>query len=232
VVDFEGPGGWETAAVNLGRLDRLAEPPEGGAELSLRRVQPLAEVRIPFKLSIEELDAVARGCRDPDLDPVVEAAESAARVENTAIFKGSPGLGIAGVLEASAHPGCSLPETPVEYPGAVAEASEQLRQVGIDGPYGLALGSRAYNQVAQASEDGYPIRQRVTQVIDGPMVWVPDLDGAVLLSLRGGDFVLTVGQDLSVGYLSHDREEVELFLTESFTFQVLEGDAAVCLDHE
>jgi uncharacterized linocin/CFP29 family protein len=51
----------------------------------------------------------------------------------------------------------------------------------------------------------------------------------VLLSTRGGDYELTVGQDLSIGYASHDRTDVELFLTESFTFRVLEEKAAVFL---
>jgi len=50
-----------------------------------------------------------------------------------------------------------------------------------------------------------------------------------LLSVRGGDYELHVGQDWSVGYLGHDRQTVELFLTESFTFRVLEPAAAVPL---
>jgi len=52
---------------------------------------------------------------------------------------------------------------------------------------------------------------------------------AVLLSHRGGDFQLTVGQDLSIGYTGHDKETVHLYLTESFTFRVLDRTAAVYL---
>jgi uncharacterized linocin/CFP29 family protein len=67
-------------------------------------------------------------------------------------------------------------------------------------------------------------------LIDGPIVWAPVLvEGAVLLSTRGGDYELTVGQDWSVGYAAHDRTKVELYLTESFTFRVLESKAAILL---
>lgn len=229
LVDFDGPHGWELSAVNLGRLDRLAEPGEEGAELSLRKVRPLAEIRVPFRLSIRDLDAISRGALDAELDPVANAAEDIARVENTAIFRGSEGLGIQGIAETCPHSEYQLPKEASLYPHAVVAAAEELREEGIGGPYGLALGAEPYALLAEAAEDGYPIRRRVDEVIDGPVVWVPSLNGAVLLSLRGGDFVLTVGQDLSVGYRSHDRDEVELFLTETFTFRVIEPAAAVVL---
>ena len=50
-----------------------------------------------------------------------------------------------------------------------------------------------------------------------------------MLSLRGGDFVMDVGQDTSMGYLSHDADNVTLYLEESLTFRVLEPDAVVLL---
>jgi uncharacterized linocin/CFP29 family protein len=92
------------------------------------------------------------------------------------------------------------------------------------------LGPRAYDELSAASEDGYPLRKRIERsLIDGPFVWAPALTGAVLMSTRGGDFELTVGQDLSIGYAYHEKHQVELYLTESFTFRVLEPKAAVWL---
>lgn len=231
LVDFDGPHGWEKAAVNLGRLEMLDDR-EGGVRIGLREVQRLAEVRLPIVLDQRELDAVARGAEDPELEAVVEAAEKIALVEDEAIFLGSEELGITGILPASPHAPVEFPEDAAGLPHVVVEASEVLRKAGINGPYGLALGPEVFNRLAQSAEDGYPIRKRVRQVIDGPVVWEPALgDGAVLLSVRGGDFVLTVGQDLSIGYAYHDRDEVELYLTESFTFRVLEPAAAVALRH-
>ena len=56
-------------------------------------------------------------------------------------------------------------------------------------------------QVLAAAEDGYPLAKRLTeQVLDGPLVRAPAIEGGVLLSVRGGDYELTVGQDLSIGY--------------------------------
>ena len=50
-----------------------------------------------------------------------------------------------------------------------------------------------------------------------------------MLSQRGGDFLFESGQDLSVGYHTRDRDSVELYITESFTFRVLEDRAAIVL---
>src|SRR5215470_19321226 len=74
LVEFTGPLGWEHSAVNVGRTDAVREPPAAGIEARLRRVQPLVELRVPFELARAELEAVARGSKDPDLEPVRKAA--------------------------------------------------------------------------------------------------------------------------------------------------------------
>mgnify|MGYP000967020946 CR=1 FL=1 len=53
--------------------------------------------------------------------------------------------------------------------------------------------------------------------------------GHVVVSLRGGDFLLESGQDLSLGYTSHDVDSVHLYLEESFSFRVATPEAAVAL---
>jgi uncharacterized linocin/CFP29 family protein len=229
LVDFKGPYGWQLAAVNTGRLDPCA----GGGpdvQLGIRRAQPLVEVRVPMKISLAELDAVARGATDPDLAAVVAAAEKAAHAEDSAIFNGLAAAGIKGIIPASPHAPHKLPADVRELPGAILAARETLRQAGVSGPYALALAAPIYAQVLAAAEDGYPLAKRLTQqVLDGPLVRAPAIEGGVLLSLRGGDYELHVGQDLSVGYATHDRQSVELYLTESFTFRTLEPAAAVAL---
>ena len=50
-----------------------------------------------------------------------------------------------------------------------------------------------------------------------------------MLTTRGGDFDLHVGQDISIGYLSHTDAAVRLYLQESFTFLLLTTEAAVAL---
>jgi uncharacterized linocin/CFP29 family protein len=60
-------------------------------------------------------------------------------------------------------------------------------------------------------------------------VWAPGVEGGVILSLRGGDFVLDSGEDLSIGHLDHNAETVRLDLEESFSFRFLESDAAIAI---
>lgn len=231
LVDFDGPHGWEHAAVNLGRLEMLDASPSERVDAGLRRVQPLLELRTPITLDIMELDAVGRGADDPDLDAVADAAERMARAEDSAIFNGFEPAGITGIIESSPHTVMTLPKSGVNYPNVIVRAREILSDAGVDGPYALALGPAAYNELAQAADDGHPIRRHVAQIVDGPIVRAPAIEGAVLLSVRGGDFLLTVGQDLSIGYADRDRHTVELYLTESFTFRVIEPKAAVYLRH-
>ncbi len=230
LVDFDGPHGWKYAASNTGRLSLLERQPEPGVFAGVRVVQALLEVRVPFELSIMELDSVPRGARNVPLDPVVAAAEKTARVEDDAIFNGLDAGGMTGIIPASPHAPLTLPAAGERYPQVVVEAREILREAGIDGPYALALSPQAYKEISQATDDGYPVRKRIDrEVIDGPIVLAPSIKGAVLLSVRGGDFELIVGQDLSVGYAGHDRHNVELYLTESFTFRILEPAAAIVL---
>ncbi len=230
LVDFRGPHGWQLAAVNTGRLEPITGGAPAEVQLSLRRAQPLVELRVPMRLALAELDAVPRGATDPDLGAVVTAAEQAAHAEDSAIFNGLAAAGIKGIIPASPHAPHKLPADVRELPNAILAARETLRQAGISGPYALALAAPIYAQVLAAAEDGYPLAKRITQqVLDGPLVRAPAIQGGVLLSMRGGDYELHVGQDLSVGYAFHDRQNIELFITESFTFRTIEPAAAVTL---
>ena len=80
-----------------------------------------------------------------------------------------------------------------------------------------------------AEHGGYLLLDHLRQILGGPVVWAPGVEGGVVLSLRGGDFVFHIGQDLSIGYRDHDAEVVRLYVEESFSFQVFEPDAAVAL---
>lgn len=230
LVDFSGPHGWKLGGVNTGRLKFIDKGPAPGVSHAVREVQALVEIRSPFTMKILELDCAARGANDLDLDPVIAVAERVARAEDAAIFHGFKEARITGIIEASPHTPIPV-KTSLEWPQAVVAAKEVLRAAGMNGPYALALGIQGYDELAADTEDGYPLRSRIEESLtDGSLVWAPAVrGGAVLLSIRGGDYELTVGQDLSVGYAVHDRENVELYLTESFTFRVLEEKAAIFL---
>ncbi len=229
LVDIEGPFGWEHGVVDLGRLDLDTKKGKDGSLWGLRKVLPLVEIRVPFKLNLMELDGSTRGAKDIDLDAVSEAAEKVAQFEDGAIFSGLSPAGIEGMLGSSSHKPIAV-RAAGDYPGALVEAIEKLRDSGINEPYALVLGTEAYKELNRATNDGYPIRRQIErQILDGPIIHAPSLDGAAVTSTRGGDYVLTLGQDLSIGYASHDKDEVELYVTESFTFRVLEPAASVKL---
>jgi len=227
IVDFRGPFGWPYASVGTGRLRLFEKEPIEGVSIGVRTTQPLVELRTPIVLDLMELDAAARGADDLDLTPVTEAADRIARVEDSAVFHGYPEAGIEGIVQKSPHEAVRVPNVS-SWPLAVVQAEEVLRGAGITGPYVLAAGPREYDELAAGTEDGYPILKRIErQILDRAVIWAPALEGAVLLSARGGDYELTIGQDFSIGYAYHDKHRVELFLTESFTFRVHEPRAAV-----
>jgi uncharacterized linocin/CFP29 family protein len=230
IVDFVGPKGLGKSAVRTGRQQSISAGPDKGIEASLRELQPLVEIRVPFELDRKELDAIDRGAKDADLDPVVAAAQRAALFEDRAVFHGHAPALIRGICE-SAGETISLTENYEDYPNAVARALARLRSAGVDGPYAIALGRQCYTGITETTKGGYPVIQHVKRLTDGPLVFAPAVDGAAVVSMRGDDFELTVGQDLSIGYLDHDREKVRLYIQETFTFRVLTPHAAVPLSY-
>lgn len=234
VVDLEGPHGWESASVPLGRAEPQQHVLLEGVETTLRRSQPMIELRIPFTLSRAELDDLDRGSDDPELSPLIKAAIRLARAEDTAIFHGYAPGGILGMSEHAAHAPLPISTDYERYPRAVAEAMNTLKHAGVGGPYAIALGPRCWAGLMQApiGDGGYPVIEKVKLLLDGPIIWAPAVDGAVVLSLRSGDFVLHLGQDVSIGYSSHDDASIRLYLVESFTFRLLTPEAAVPLRYK
>ena len=229
LVDFSGPHGWDHSATNLGRTTPLASAPCDGVTGLQRRVLPLVEVRADFELSLAELCDADRGAPDPDLEALDRAAHQIAVAENVAVFHGWNG-GIIGIADASPHEAIALGDNTDAYPRPVAAAIERLLHNGISGPYALALGGEQYQRVVETAEHGgYPLLEHLGKILEGPIVWAPGVQGAVVVSLRGGDFIFESGQDLSLGYEGHDGEAVRLYLEESFSFRAVTPEAAVTL---
>ena len=230
LVDFAGPHGWEHSATNLGRTQRLADPPVEGIWAVQRQVLALTEVRAPFAIAAEELGDAERGARDLDLGSLDEAARRIAMTENSIVFHGSERAGITGILQAAKHDPIVLGEHCERYPRHVAKAVEALLGAGIDGPYGLALGPDAYTRVLETSEHGgYPLLNHLRKILGGPLVWAPGVEGGGVVSMRGGDFLFDCGEDISIGYERHDAQTVDLYLEESFSFRVVTPEAALAL---
>ena len=229
LVDFIGPRGWEHSATNLGRTAAV-ESTEDGIAAQQRRVLPLVEVRADFAVSRAEMRDDDRGAVDVDLEALDNAAHQIAVAENSAVFNGWAKAAITGLIGASPFEPEPLGASADAYPRSVARAVEALREAGVEGPYGLALGPDEYIKVIETAEHGgYPLFDHLAQILNGPIVWAPGLSGAIAISLRGGDYLFESGQDLSIGYSHHDADEVHLYLEESFSFVVATPEAAAPL---
>ena len=238
VVDWSGPHGWMHSATNLGRTAPVETTPPGTkSETAIarqRRVLLLSEFRVSFTVELTELQDAERGATDVDYADLDRATYDAALIENRAVFHGWPDAGISGLAESSAHPSLTLGKTVTAYPHAVAKAIEVLRCAGIEGPYSLAISPDGYTRIVETTEDGgYPLTRHLSRILGGgDIVWAPGLDGALVVSKRGGDFTLEIGQDFSIGYTGHDAQRVTLYLEESFSFRINERDAVVVLTEE
>ena len=232
LVDLTGPHGWGHSSTDLGRVSEVTGPVEG-VSATQRRVLPLVELRAEFRVSRIELDDADRGAGDMELPELDEAVRQIALGENVTVFHGYAAAGMLGITESSSHPAITIEEDMEEYPKMVGQATDLLRRSGVGGPYGLAISPDIYTGIVETAEHGgYLLFDHLREILGGPLVWAPGVDGGVVVSLRGGDFVLDCGQDLSIGYRDHDADVVDLYLEESFSFRVLEPDAAVVLEHE
>jgi uncharacterized linocin/CFP29 family protein len=228
VVDVHGPAGTSLSALGTGHLRTVAAPGDGILARQ-RVVKPLVELRVPFDLDRQAIDDVERGAEDSDWQPVKDAAKQIAFAEDRAIFDGYSAADIGGIREWTSNPVMTLPAAVSDYPDAIARALSQLRLVGVNGPYSVLLGADAYTALAETSDHGYPVLEHVRKLVKDEIIWAPAIEGAFVLSTRGGDFDLHLGQDTSIGYLSHTDSVVRLYLQETFTFLLLTSEAAVAL---
>jgi uncharacterized linocin/CFP29 family protein len=228
VVDVSEPAGPVAAGISTGRLNDVASPTDG-VITHLRAAQSLVRLRVPFTLSRSEIDDVERGAKDADWDPVKDAAKKLAFVEDRAIFEGYPAASIEGIRESSSNPALTLPDDARDIPDAISQALSALRLAGVDGPYSVLLSADVYTKVSETTQNGYPIREHLRRVVNGEIIWAPAIDGAFVLTTRGGDFDLQLGTDVSIGYLSHDADTVQLYLQETLTFLCYTAEASVCL---
>lgn len=229
VMDVIGPMGVELSAVGTGHLKAIPAPSDG-IEASLQEVRAIVELSVPFELTRAAIDSVDRGAYDPDLQPLKDAARKIAFAEDRAVFEGYKAAGIPGVRDGVSNKAIDLPANVDGYPAAVARAVSALREAGVNGPYALLLGEEPYTKVTGSTDDGYPVEKDIEEIMDSEIIWAPAIKGGAVLTTRGGDFALHLGQDFSIGYLSHDARAVQLYLQETFTFLQRTAEAAVMLN--
>jgi uncharacterized linocin/CFP29 family protein len=229
VVDVHGPSGPEFSAVGTGHVRPIAEPADG-VRARKREVRPVVELRVPFDLDRDAVDDAERGAQDSDWQPVKDAARKLAFAEDRLVFEGYAAAGIPGLRAGTSNPPLALAADVRDYPETIAQALSALRVAGVNGPYSVVLSAAAYTLVSETRDHGYPVLEHIKRLVGDEIVWAPAIDGAFVVSTRGGDFDLHLGQDVSIGYLSHTNTSVRLYLEETLTFVLATSEAVVAVN--
>jgi uncharacterized linocin/CFP29 family protein len=227
LVDVHGPNGSEFSAVGTGHVHAI-DGPADGVRARQRDTRAVVELRVPFELDRTAIDDAERGAEDSDWQPVKDAAKQLAFAEDRLVFDGYAAAGIGGLREGTSNPALTLPTDVRDYPETIAQALSALRVAGVNGPYSVALSADAYTLVSETRDHGYLVLEHIKRLIgDGEIVWAPAISGGFVLTTRGGDFDLHIGQDVSIGYLSHTDTSVHLYLEETLTFVLATSEAVV-----
>ncbi|MCD8556671.1 MAG: bacteriocin family protein [Bacteroides graminisolvens] len=228
-VDIDGPNGLEFGGVSTGRLIIPENQPDGGVNYGIREMLPLVEVRKPFELDMWELDNVERGAKDIDLSALDKAAKEFALFEETAIYEGFEPAKIKGLNGSSCQPKASLSLQPEEFLKAIGSQVNNLSRESVSGPYTLVINAAQWINLLNLSE-GYPVLKQLREIVGGKVLISHNNSSSYLVSERGGDYELVIGQDISCGYEGFENNKVKLYLSSSFTFRVLSPEAVVVFD--
>lgn len=228
VVDVAGPLGWDCDAISEGTLSLVEESPVEDVTFGIRESLPLVEIRVPFSMSMWDLDDISRNSKTVDFGPVIEAARKAALFEDTAVFQGLEEAGILGMeLEADNEPVEISLEDESLLTGIVG-AMATLADRSMEGPFVLVCSLPLWKKI-KTSAKGYPLLKRIKDALgdDCRIVLSPQYETSMLVSAKEGNSELLIGQDFSIGYQSHTNTEVCFFVTETFTFRVLAPESIV-----
>jgi uncharacterized linocin/CFP29 family protein len=230
VATFDGPRGWEHVATRLG-TSTPCRSSEGQAVVCVPDVVLLFELRVDFSLPWASVEVFERGAPALDTGAAEAAAREVALAEDRVALYGDPAGN--GFLTNRKSPRVHAQDwtRPRQVLADLLKAVETLDTAGIAGPYEAVLPPGRYYAYLQAVDDhGYPTARQLRDVL-GAVHRSPVVHevGAVF-STRGGDFVMSVGADLAVGYRLHDRDAVHLFCVETVAPQTVTPEAVCVLE--
>lgn len=224
-VNVIGPKGLDYTVISEGRLDLIDETNED-VEKGIYKVKPLVETRVRFKLNLWEMDNIARGAKDIDLDNLDEAVKKIALFEENAIYNGYKSGNITGLTESSQHQVLSFGNNGSEIMESISSGMIQLKENFQEGPFSLIVGSEAWKRLNR-EVSGTPLISRIESLLGSKIIYSTVVKDALLIPYDHDDLELTIGQDFTIGYESSTDQEVTLFLAESFTFRVLDGNIII-----
>lgn len=230
VVDYIGEKGLDFAGVNTGAVT-ASKDKLGSVTVGVRQNLPVLELKVPFTIKESELDLILRGSNAFDNSSIVKAAKALCEAENSLVFDGFKKEGISGVVTSLELDSIKMKGDDI-LPG-VADAIKTLKNNQVEGPYALLIQPQYYSKLfSLAGNDGYPVTKKLNELLQGGNVLpTPTLkNGALVVSLRGGDYEILGGVDIAMGYEKEVEGGYELFLFETLTFRVNTPEAAIALD--
>lgn len=225
VVNVIGPKGLDYTVVSEGRLEPVKDD-KTDVNFGLYKVKPLVESRVEFELNRWEMDNIVRGAKDVELDNLEEAVKKIALFEENAIYNGLEKGMIEGLKNSSEQNVMSFGKNGDEILASVSEGILRLKDAFAGKPYALIVGKEAYKRI-NANCMGYPLLDRLEELLGMEIAYSHVVDGAFLIPCDHEDLEMTIGKDLSIGYQNSDNEKVKFFITESFTFRVLDPDIII-----
>ena len=206
VVDVKGPAATAFPPSAPATCKTIAAPDEGILARQ-REVKPLVELRASRSSWIAQADRRRRAGRER-----LRLAAGEGRGAKDRLCRGPRDLrglrrrrhrGHAAGHEQPDHDACR--PTCAQYPDAIAQALSQLasgrRQRAL---FRAARRRRLYGAVARPATTAIRCWSTSSGWSTTRSSGRPAIDGAFVLTTRGGDFDLHIGQDVSIGYLSHD----------------------------
>lgn len=225
-LEVEGPFGFDYSAYPLGDLSKLKNPADA-LGWGVRSVLPLVEVRVPFKLSLWELDNLYRGNFVVDFSSMEKAALELAEFEDKAILKGLDEACIAG-LERSASTRIPIEATPQSVTRQLFKAMGAMISKGIKGPYVFVANPTLWAEAFSKSTES--LAELVEDAGVSEVILCPRIDKGMLLAPSRDNMKLVLGQDITIGYCCSSETEVHLYFAETFTFHVANPDAVVLFE--
>ncbi len=230
-VDIDGPNGMEFGGVSTGRLTTPENQSHDGINYGIREFLPMVEIRKPFELDLWELDNIDRGAKDIDFKPLEDAVKEVAFFEEKAIYQGFEPAKIKGLEKSAITSPVQIPQSTNSFLKEIGNQIMHLNRNAVEGPYSLVINEKEWLELVKLSE-GYPVQRQLKEILGGKVLINHSNKNSFLVSERGGDYELIIGQDITLGYDGHDSKKVKLYLTSSFTFRVLSPEAVVVFNSQ
>lgn len=219
IANVIGPAGIELGAISTGRLLVPSDQNKDGVQIGIREVIPLLEVRKPFAMDLWELDNASRGAKDLDLGVVEKAAQQIAGFEDQCLYSGFDNSLAPGLMNAVTEKPVKVKLNASDFLSVVADQILSLQKNAVEGPFTMILPDKVWISLVSDSTS-YPFKLLLKEIIGGDIIIHHHNEDVFLVSQRGGDIELHLGQDISLGYEGHDQKKVKLFYSESFTYQI------------